>query len=445
MKLYNTYTNAIQEFQPIRKGEVSIYVCGPTVYNYIHIGNARPVVFFDTVRRYFEYKGYLVKFASNFTDVDDKIIQRAIQENKSEKEVSEFYIEAFLKDLTDLHCHTDYIKPKVTEYMSEIINYIKNLVDNGFAYEVDGDVYFRVNRISDYGKLSNRKLDDLISGARVDVNPKKESPLDFTLWKKTEDGIKFDSPFSCGRPGWHTECVAMIDDIFHDKIDIHGGGSDLVFPHHENEIAQAKAMHDSTVAQFWMHNGRVNLDNEKMSKSIGNVIFVKDFSGNKTAFRLFLLLTQYRSPINYSEETFDLAEKDWLKTENTLKNLFITLEKHGPISSIGKVVSDDVAAFLARFTEALDNDFNTPNAITEVQGLVKLINQLIRQKQDFELLHGAFDTLKTMLDILGLPVMLTPLTEADRSLFLNWEEARKMKDFDKADFYRQELVKKGLL
>jgi len=263
MKIFNSYSNQLEEFESIHPNKVNMYVCGPTVYNYIHIGNARPVIFFDTVRRFFEKQGYEVKFASNFTDVDDKIIQKAIDDKEDELILSQKYIDAFLSDLEALNCKTDYIKPKVTEYMSDIIDFISDLKKSGYAYEVDGDVYFRVEKISDYGKLANGNVDDLISGSRVEVNPKKESPLDFTLWKKTEVGINFESPFSKGRPGWHTECVAMIDDIFHEQIDIHGGGIDLQFPHHENEIAQAKALHHHSLAKYWMHNGRLGFKMKK--------------------------------------------------------------------------------------------------------------------------------------------------------------------------------------
>ncbi len=287
MKIYNSYTGKTEDFQTIHPNKVGMYVCGPTVYNYIHIGNARPVVFFDTVRRYFESKNFEVTYASNFTDVDDKIIQKALAENLPELQVSSFYIDAFLNDLKSLNCKVDYIKPKVTKYMNHIINYIQDLVDKGFAYEINGDVYFRVSKIKDYGKLSNRDIDDLISGSRVDVNTSKENPLDFTLWKKTTEGINFDSPFSMGRPGWHTECVAMIDDIFGEEIDIHGGGVDLKFPHPENEIAQAQAIHHHSFAKYWMHNGRLSFQNSKMSKSIGNVILVKDVL-EKMALRYFL-------------------------------------------------------------------------------------------------------------------------------------------------------------
>ncbi|MCK5732392.1 MAG: cysteine--tRNA ligase, partial [Tenericutes bacterium] len=270
MKIYNSYTDRLEEFKSIHPNKVGMYICGPTVYNYIHIGNARPVVFFDTVRRYFESKKYQVIFASNFTDVDDKIIQKSIEEKITELEVSDYFIDAFLSDLKSLICKTDYIQPKVTEYMNHIINYIQDLIDRGYAYQVKGDVYFRVTKVEDYGALSNRLIDDLISGSRVEVNILKENPLDFTLWKQTVEGINFKSPFSKGRPGWHTECVAMIDNIFGEQIDIHGGGTDLKFPHHENEIAQSEGTTGKTFSRYWLHLRHLLVEGKKMSKSKGN-------------------------------------------------------------------------------------------------------------------------------------------------------------------------------
>ena len=331
MLIYNSYTDKLEEFVPKHKGQVNMYVCGPTVYDYIHIGNARPVVFFDTVRRYFEAKNYKVKFVSNFTDVDDKIIKKAIEENKSELVISGHYIDAFLKDIEDLNCKTDYIKPKVTDYMQHIIDYIDNLVKKGYAYVVDGDVYFEVSKLTDYGKLANRNIDELISGSRVDLNPLKKNPLDFTLWKKTKEGLNFDSPFSEGRPGWHTECVAMIDDVFGEEIDIHGGGVDLKFPHHENEIAQAKATHNNRAAKYWMHNGRLNMKGSKMSKSLGNIVLVKDFK-DKMPLRYFILSTHYRSPMSYDETTMQMYVKEWEKLENTVRTLFIKLDLNNKLN-----------------------------------------------------------------------------------------------------------------
>ncbi len=444
MKIYNTYTDSIEEFIPTHNNKVSMYVCGPTVYNYIHIGNARPVVFFDTVRRYLESKNFEVKFASNFTDVDDKIIQKAIEDNLSELEVSGFFIKAFLEDLESLNCKMDYIKPKVTKYMNQIINYIQNLIDIGYAYEVEGDVYFRVTKVKDYGALSNRNTDDLISGSRVDINTLKENPLDFTLWKKTNEGLNFDSQFSAGRPGWHTECVAMIDDIFGEQIDIHGGGTDLKFPHHENEIAQAKAIHNHRVAKYWMHNGRLNMKDTKMSKSLGNVIFVKDFP-HKMPLRFFLLSTHYRTPLNYSEEVFNMYLKEWDKLENTLKSVFFKLDIANELNESADITNDEILKEINNFNESMDYDFNTANAITALQATLRIANINLRKPNNKEILNQIYKAVNYMTGILGLKVELTKISTENRKTYQDWQSARKNKNFDEADKLRKILTEKGVI
>jgi cysteinyl-tRNA synthetase len=444
MKIFNSYTNELEEFKPIHPGKVSMYVCGPTVYNYIHIGNARPVVFFDTVRRYLSSKGYDVKYASNFTDVDDKIIQKAIEENNSELMVSQKYINAFLSDIESLNCKTDYLQPKVTEYMEYIIDFIDDLVKKGYAYNVDGDVYFRVEKISDYGKLSNRNIDDLVSGSRVEINLKKESPLDFTLWKKTDKGINFDSPFSKGRPGWHTECVSMIDDIFHEQIDIHGGGMDLKFPHHENEIAQAKALHNHSLAKYWMHNGRVSFKNEEMSKSLGITVWVRDIA-EKMPLRYFLLSTHYRSPLNYDEESFSMYVKEWQKLETAVKQLFLKLDLNEKLQENQMISNEEILFEINNFNAAMDDDFNTANAITSLQSIIKTINQALRTKLDFTFLNELYRAIKYMIEILGLEVKTKAMNSKDREIYQNWQNARKNKDYELADTLRTELVSRGFL
>ena len=444
MKIFNSYTNQLEEFVSIHPNHVNMYVCGPTVYNYIHIGNARPVVFFDTVRRFFEHQGYEVKFVSNFTDVDDKIINKAIEENDTELVLSKKYIDAFLSDLESLNCKTDYIKPKVTEYMNDIIAFIEELVKRDYAYEVDGDVYFRVNRVDDYGRLSNRNIDDLISGSRVDINPKKESPLDFTLWKKTEVGINFDSSFSKGRPGWHTECVSMIDDIFKEQIDIHGGGMDLQFPHHENEIAQAKALHNHTIAKYWMHNGRLSFNNEKMSKSLGNVVLVRDVK-EKMALRYFLLSTHYRSPLNYDDDTFQMYIREWVKLESAVKALFLKLDLEQAFFDIKEYNSKEISTEVDSFNLAMSDDFNTANAITSMQSLLKITNQKLRSKTDNQYLNELFKALEYMMNVLGLAVNVVKMKPQDRELYKEWQDARKDKDFTKADQLREQLTLRGIL
>jgi len=445
MKIYNSYTGTLETFVPHHPGIVSMYVCGPTVYNYIHIGNARPVVIFDTVRRYFEAKGNVVRFVSNFTDVDDKIIAKAKERGTDERTVSDFYIEAFLNDVARLGSKTDYVKPRVTGYMEKIIAYIADLLRDGYAYEVDGDVYFRVSKIADYGRLSNRKLEDLIAGARVEVNEKKESPLDFTLWKRTEEGVRWTSPFSVGRPGWHTECVAMIDDIFGEEIDIHGGGTDLMFPHHENEIAQACAHNHHLVARYWMHNGRLNIDGEKMSKSLGNDVKVKDLPGDLRGYRMFLLATHYRAPLNFSLENLDSYQKEWLRAQKSVQALFRALDRAAVLDETIAVADPEIADTLVRFDEAMENDFNTPNALTAFNAILKIVNGLTRRTPDFALMNQALKAARTMLSILGLDPGLRLLTADDRAVLAAWETARKSKDFATADRLRAELAAKDLL
>lgn len=444
LRIFNSYTNKLEEFVPVHPGKIEMYVCGPTVYNYIHIGNARPVIFFDTVRRYFEHLGYEVIFASNFTDVDDKIITKAIELETTEQELAEKFISAFLSDVEKVGSKTDYIKPRVTKYMDKIINYIQGLIDKGYAYQVDGDVYFRVSKVKDYGILSNQSIDDLISGSRIDVNEKKENPLDFTLWKKTDVGITFDAPFGKGRPGWHTECVAMIDDIFGEQIDIHGGGSGLMFPHHENEIAQSKALHGHSVARYWMHNGLLNFQGGKMSKSEGNVVLVKDLTIDTNVFRLFTLSTHYRAPINYTDDILDNYQTEWDKINRVYHQLFVKLDLSGELE--GDIVEEErIKKIYMNFKMAMDDDFNTPNAITAFQELVKKANQLLRSNTAF----GVLRYMKKMLDdffyVFGLKSDILPMSEADKNLYKAWLQARKNKDFETADKLRQTLQEKGIV
>ncbi|MCF7924118.1 MAG: cysteine--tRNA ligase [Candidatus Izimaplasma sp.] len=443
MKIYNSYKDKLEEFKPIHKGKLNIYVCGPTVYNYIHIGNARPVVFFDTLRRFFESKGYKVKFVSNFTDIDDKIIQKAIAEDESELEISEKYIEGFLDDIKTLNCKTDYIKPKVTDYIKHIIEFIDELIKKDYAYNVNGDVFFRVEKVKKYGALSNRNVDDLKSGSRVDINPNKESPLDFTLWKKTSEGINFDSPFSKGRPGWHTECVAMIDDIFKEQIDIHGGGSDLKFPHHENEIAQSIALNNHRLAKYWMHNGRVSIKDTKMSKSLGNVILVKDVE-EKLPLRYFLLSTHYRSPLNYDDEGFNMYIKEYDKLKTTIKTLFIKLELAEELTKV-EVTDKEILALIKEFDGALEDDFNTANAITSLQSLLKIANVNVRKKPDYNYFNQLLKAINYMSYILGLDIEMERLSEIDKKMYHDWQIARENKDFKTADNLRTKLTNRGIL
>ena len=440
MLIYNTYTREKEEFKPIEENKVRMYICGPTVYNYIHIGNARPVLFFDLVHRYFKYLGYDVEFVSNVTDVDDKIINRAIEEEVTEAEISEKYLNYFLECNRALNALPFTSMPKVTESMDSMIAFIDELVQRGFAYAKEGDVYFRIDKVREYGQLSGKKTEDLEVGARIAEDSKKENPLDFVLWKKTDKGITWTSPWGEGRPGWHTECVVMINNEFHGKIDIHGGGTDLQFPHHENEIAQSICMYEHNLANYWMHVGRLGLNNEKMSKSIGNVINVKDLIEmiDPNAFRLFMLSVHYRQPINYTEENIQLAVKEWQKIKSCYEQLHMKLDVAGSLD-VEATVAPEIEALMTQFTTALDDDFNTANAIASLYGVVKEINKMVRAKASAESSKYALMTLQTMIYIFGFDLNKKRLTDEERELVQAWEEARKAKDFAKADELRTKL------
>ncbi|EFF63953.1 cysteine--tRNA ligase [Turicibacter sanguinis] len=440
MLIYNTYTREKEEFRPIEENKVRMYICGPTVYNYIHIGNARPVLFFDLVHRYFKYLGYEVEFVSNVTDVDDKIINRAIEEGVTEAQISEKYLNYFLECNKALNALPLTAMPKVTESMDSMIEFINQLVERDFAYAVDGDVYFRIDKVREYGQLSGKKIDELEVGARIAEDSKKENPLDFVLWKKTDKGITWDSPWGAGRPGWHTECVVMINNQFHGKIDIHGGGTDLQFPHHENEIAQSLCMYEHNIANYWMHVGRLGLNNEKMSKSIGNVINVKDLIEqiDANAFRLFMLSVHYRQPINYTEENIQLAVKEWQKVKSTYDQLHLKLDLAGALDVEPSVVPE-IEALMNQFVEALEDDFNTANAIASLYGVIKEINKMVRAKASDEANRYALMTLQNMTYIFGFDLNKKRLTDEERELMQAWEEARKAKDFAKADELRGKL------
>lgn len=444
MKIFNSMHNAIETIQPLRDHEISMYVCGPTVYNDPHIGNARPIIVFDTLRRTLEAAGYHVKFVSNYTDVDDKIIQKAKELGVTEKEISERFIAAYDQVRTDLFAQMPQECPKVTETMDAIIAFIDLLVQKNHAYVVDGDVYFRVDSVADYGSLSHQQIADLMVGARIDENTKKANPLDFTLWKKTDTGIQWDSPWSKGRPGWHTECVVMINDCFADHlIDIHGGGMDLKFPHHENEVAQSKAAYGTAIANYWVHNGMVNIDGEKMSKSLGNVVWAKDLIAKIGAnpMRWLMLSTHYRAPLNISEESIENAKKECAKVLNTLKQGYIRLARANEELSGKKAVE-----LLASFMAAMEDDLNTPNAFAVVFEATKQLNTALRQKavSPDEIISDIL-TLEAMLDVLGIHYERVTLTEADRELFALWDQAKAAKDYTAADDYRAQLIQRGLL
>ena len=443
IKVYNSLSNKLETFSPLKRGEVSMYVCGPTVYNYPHIGNMRPVVVFDVLRQFLTYLGYKVTYASNFTDVDDKIIKEAKKENKSEKELTEYFISEFKKATKSIGSELPNITPKVTEYIDKIIAYVDNLVKLGAAYVVDGDVYFKVNKIKDYGSLSGINVDDLIVGARIEENSQKESPLDFALWKKTDEGINWDSPWGKGRPGWHTECCVMIDTIFPEHfIDIHGGGYDLKFPHHENEIAQSEATHGNKIAKYWMHNAFINFGNEKMSKSLGNVIYAKDmvekYGGAVT--RLVILSAHYRQPVNFTEETIIEATSEVNKMKMAVKQAALKLQVNDIDLDSGK------PSYIDNFLLALADDLNTANALTELFNVVKEINMMVRSKEcDLNKLNDLFKTLMDMFKILGLDIPYVKMTENDRITYQNYNISRENKDFTKSDEYRKILVDRAIL
>ncbi|MDY0345040.1 MAG: cysteine--tRNA ligase [Bacilli bacterium] len=443
IKIFNSLTDKVETFVPLRPHEVSIYVCGPTVYNNPHVGNLRPVVVFDVLRRLFTYLGYKVRFVSNYTDVDDKIINLAISENVSEEEISRRYIKSFDEVVNAVNALRADVAPKVTEHIPDIIRYIEVLLENNAAYVVDGDVYFRVASIANYGELSNINIDDLISGARVEENSKKESPLDFVLWKKTTLGINWESRWSKGRPGWHTECCVMINSLFPDgKIDIHGGGFDLKFPHHENEIAQSKAHNGNSIATYWMHNGFINFGEDKMSKSLGNVILAKDvidrFGGN--VIRLVLLGTYYRSPLTFSSEVMAAAKVEFEKIENSYRQLAVALQLDNV--SLNDENKPDIEIFLHH----LASDLNTPNAITELFAIIKKANGALRQKPlDYLVLKKIFLEIKAMLNILGLKVDYPLLNTEDKKIFADYLKRKADKNFAESDRLRQILMAKRIL
>lgn len=447
MRLFNTLTNKKEEFKPIEEGKVSIYICGPTVYNHAHIGNTRPMIVFDVLRRTFEYLGNDVTFVSNYTDVDDKIIKAAKAESITEKELTDKYIKAYEDVRAGLNIEDPTYKPRVTETMPEIIDFIQALIDKGYAYEVDGDVYFRVTKVKEYGMLSGIKVEDLIAGASdrtlSEDDKKKESTTDFALWKKTNEGIQFDTSWSKGRPGWHTECVVMINKLFKDgKIDIHGGGQDLKFPHHENEIAQSMAYNGHPIANYWMHNQMINIDGEKMSKSLGNVLWAKDliveFGCN--VFKWLMLSTHYRNPLNMTDDVIAGVRKEVSKVENATKNASLYLQvNHVPAHDYKKETVDAMV-------NALEDDLNTSLALTQVLDQVKVLNQVMRvREKDNDVIATEYATLVKMGDVLGFLFEGTKLSEEDIALYEQWNAYKKEKNFDEADRVRKELTERGIL
>ncbi len=440
LNIYNSLSNKIEKFIPRKDKLVNLYVCGPTVYNSIHIGNARPVIFFDMFKRYLIHLGYDVRYATNITDIDDKIIKKANELNVTEKELAEKNANNFLKNVEELNCLKFDYTPYATDYINDMISFINKLIDKEFAYVVDGDVYFRVNKAKKYGILSNQKIEELNNGVRIENNSKKENPIDFTLWKKTNVGINWETNFSTGRPGWHTECVCMIDKLFNDGIDVHGGGFDLKFPHHENEVAQYEVIKNKELSKYFMHVGRLDLNGEKMSKSLGNMVLVDDLREDDSfmPFKLLTIMHNYRSQINFSDELFDTYKKDFEKISRTFKQACLQLD----LNDInGDVYNEE---YLLEFEKFMNDDFNTPNVYTLIQKNIKQLNNDLRSK-NFDGILKEKNSLEKIFKILGLNLEYKKLSSDDKDLYNSWVCARENKLFDEADLYRNKLVEKGIL
>ena len=455
MKVFNTLTKKKEEFVPLEEGKVRMYVCGPTVYNYIHIGNARPMIVFDTVRRYFEYKGYDVNYVSNFTDVDDKIIKKAIEEQVSAQEISQRYIAECKKDMAGMNVKPATKHPLATEEICGMVEMISELIDKGYAYEKNGTVYFSTRKFKDYGKLSHKNLDDLRSGGRsllVSGEDEKEDPLDFVLWKPKKEGEPFwKSPWSDGRPGWHIECSVMSRKYLGEQIDIHAGGEDLIFPHHENEIAQSEAANGKEFARYWMHNAFLNLDNRKMSKSLGNFRTVREISEqyDLQVLRFFMLSAHYRSPLNFSAELMEASKNGLeriLNATDNLKHLIASVAAE-EMSAEEKEAFSKTDAYVEEFEKAMDDDFNTADAIAAIFELVKYANTTATAESSKEYLRGLLDRIVKLGDVLGLILdKKEELLDADiEKLIEERQAARKAKDFARADAIRDELLEKGII
>ena len=455
MKLYNTMSKKKEEFVPLEQDKVKMYVCGPTVYNFIHIGNARPMIVFDTVRRYFEYKGYEVNFVSNFTDVDDKIIKKAIEEGVTADEISKRYIAECKKDMEGMNVKPATTHPLATEEIGGMIELIRTLIDKGFAYEKNGTVYYRTRKFADYGKLSHKNLDDLRSGNRsllVTGEDEKEDPLDFVLWKPKKEGEPaWESPWSEGRPGWHIECSKMTKKYLGEQIDIHAGGEDLIFPHHENEIAQSEAANGKEFAKYWLHNGFLNIDNRKMSKSLGNFFTVREISEkyDLQVLRFFMLSAHYRSPLNFSAELMESAKNGLERIVTAAENLRF-LMKNAQAEAMNESEKEAFAKtreYVEGFEKAMDDDFNTADAVAAVFELVKYANTTADGDSSKEYLQGILDVLGKLTDVLGIIVeKKEELLDADiEALIEERQAARKEKNFARADEIRDELLARGII
>ena len=451
MKIYNTQNNRKEEFIPLNEGEVNFYVCGPTVYNFFHIGNARPFVVFDTVRRYLEYKGYRVNFVQNFTDVDDKIIKRAIEEGISSEEVGDKYIKEYFDDADALGVRRATKHPRVTETIPEIIEFVKVLVDKGYAYAENGNVYYDTKKFEGYGKLSGQSVEDLVSGARIEVNAEKKSPTDFVLWKSQKPGEPgWQSPWGMGRPGWHIECSVMSTKYLGDTLDIHAGGQDLIFPHHENEIAQSEAATGKPYVRYWMHNGYITINNEKMSKSKGNFFTVRDIRKeyDGEVIRFFLLSAHYRNPINFNRDLMEQAKVSLERLYNTKKNLE-HISKHAvrvEMDEAEKNVLREMDSHESKFVAAMDDDMNTADALAAIFELSKHINSQTDGKSSKEFVEKALGKFAELSGVLGFLEKQEELLDSDiQELIDRRQLARKEKNYQLADEIRDKLSDQGIV
>jgi len=455
MKVYNTLTKKKEEFIPLEENKVRMYVCGPTVYDFIHIGNARPYVIFDTIRRYMEYKGFEVNYIQNFTDIDDKIINRANEENVDVSIITEKYIKEAIKDADGLNVEPATKNPRATEEMDSIINMIKTLVDKGYAYEVNGSVFFNTKSFKNYGKLSGKNIDELEAGARIEVDTNKKNATDFVLWKPFKPGEpKWQSPWGEGRPGWHIECSAMAKKYLGDSIDIHAGGEDLIFPHHENEIAQSEAANGKPFAKYWLHNGFINVENEKMSKSKGNFFTLREIAKEVPydVIRFFILSGHYRSPINFSRELMQSAGNGLDRIKNCFKSIRFILKNADdkPLTDEENKLIKDCDKFRIQFEESMDDDFNTADAVTAIFEFVRFANSNINEKSSKKFVSAIIDKLTLLCDILGIRTEDIKNNDNQQiqeieSLIAKRQEARKNKDWATADKIRDELNKKGIV
>ena len=450
MKLFNSLTGKKEEFVPINPGKVLMYSCGPTVYNYFHIGNARPFIIFDTLRRYFEYCGYKVKFVQNFTDIDDKMINKANELGITVKELAKQYIDEYFIDAKGLGIKEASVHPCATDNIPEIVKMVKDLEDKGFAYEVDGDVYFSTKKFAEYGKLSHQPLEDLEAGARIEVDSRKQDAMDFALWKKQKEGEPaWESPWGMGRPGWHIECSVMANKFLAPTIDIHSGGKDLIFPHHENEIAQSECANGKPFANYWLHNGYINVDNRKMSKSLGNFFTVRDVAKefDYEVIRFFMLSAHYRSPINFSKDLMEQSKNGLERIYTCLEKLTFMLESaEGAITEEETAAFENLLKFKQEFTDAMDDDVNTASAISAIFNLVKEVNMTVNGAVSKEYAEKIIALIRELGGVLGLlqKEIKKPVPKEVQDLIDARQKARAEKDFAAADEIRDKLLEMGI-